>query len=65
MPRPVDPVTRAYIEPVTVGGRQPDLPLFIGPGRRVTVPLEPPYTATWEATPDPIRELVAPPRRRR
>lgn len=56
----------AYAETVGVGDRLPDMPVFVAPGRHVLAPLEPTYAATWAATPDPIRELVAPaPRRRR
>jgi hypothetical protein len=58
------PIT-AYIETVAVGEPLPTMPLFIAPGVHVRVPLETTYGATWTATPEPIRELLAPPPARR
>jgi Protein of unknown function (DUF4058) len=56
----------AYIETAAVGDSLPSMPVFIEPGRHVLAPLETTYTATWQATPEPIRELLAPaPTRRR
>jgi hypothetical protein len=40
----------------------PDEPLFLAPGWYVNVPLEKTYEASWDVTPKPIRDLVAPPR---
>jgi hypothetical protein len=48
----------AHIETAAVGQPLPDMPLFVGPGEHVNVPLESTYMATWEVTPEPIRELV-------
>lgn len=59
------PPRTAYIETMAVGDRLPDMPLFLMAGGHVPAPLERTYQATWDATPEPIRELVAPPRRRR
>ncbi|NUQ64595.1 MAG: hypothetical protein HUU20_19180 [Pirellulales bacterium] len=42
---------RAFIEPVAVGGRLPDMPLFLDPERYVPVPLEDTYTAAFAAVP--------------
>ncbi len=50
----------AYIEPVAVGDRLPDMPLFLQPGRHILVPLEATYQATWGLTPKPIRDLLEP-----
>lgn len=59
------PPPMAYVETVGVGDPLPAMPVFLAPGQHVSLPLEPTYAATWEATPAPIRELVAPPPRRR
>ncbi|HET6576610.1 MAG TPA: DUF4058 family protein [Fimbriiglobus sp.] len=61
------PPLTAYIETAAVGEALPSLPLFLARGLHALVPLEATYSATWEATPDPIRELLAPapPRRRK
>ena len=37
----------AYIEPVAVGDRLRDMPLFLSRGSHVPVPLESTYLATW------------------
>jgi Carbon-nitrogen hydrolase len=52
-----EPLT-AYLEPVGVGDPLPDAPLFLAPEWYVNVPLEQTYLASWNATPQPIRELV-------
>ena len=59
------PPQKGYVETVAVGDPLPAMPVFIAPGLHVLVPLEPTYTATWETTPEPIRELVGPAPRRR
>jgi hypothetical protein len=56
-----EPLT-AYVDSVAVGDPLPDAPLFLAPGWYVNVPLEPTYEASWEVTPRPIRDLVAPPK---
>lgn len=57
----------AYIETAAVGDPLPSMPVFLAPGLHIPVPLEATYAATWEVTPEPIRELLAPapPRRRK
>lgn len=55
----------AYVETVGLGDPLPAMPVFIARGLHVLVPLEETYMATWNVTPEPIRELVAPPPRRR
>ena len=52
----------AYVDALAVGDLLPDAPLFLAPGWYVNVPLEQTYTASWDVTPKPIRDLVAPPR---
>ena len=54
-----EPLT-AYVDSVAVGDPLPDAPLFLAPGWYVNVPLEQTYEASWEVTPKPIRDLVAP-----
>jgi hypothetical protein len=49
----------AYVDPVAVGDRLPDGPLFLAPGWYINVPLESTYQTAWEGTPAPIREAVA------
>jgi hypothetical protein len=51
----------AYVEPLAVGDCVPDAPLFLGPGWYVNVPLDATYAASWEVTPQPIRDLVETP----
>lgn len=51
----------AYIDPVAVGEPWPDAPLFLAPGWYVNIPLERTYQASWQVTPQPIRDLVEPP----
>lgn len=48
----------AYVEPIAVGDRLPDMPLFLTAEYHVPVPLESTYLATWAVCPEPTRELV-------
>jgi hypothetical protein len=48
----------AYVEPVGVGDPLPDMPLFLTPTWHVLVPLESTYQATWDASPEGLREVV-------
>ncbi len=48
----------AYIEPLSVGDRLPQMPLFLERDHHVLVPLEATYDATWELCLEPIREMV-------
>jgi Protein of unknown function (DUF4058) len=50
----------AYVNPVAVGERLPDVPLFLAPGWYVNVPLESTYESAWAVTPMPIRQRVEP-----
>jgi hypothetical protein len=50
----------AYIEPVAVGMKLPDEPLFLRPHGCVLVPLEKTYLAAWEAVPRRWREVLQP-----
>ncbi len=51
----------ADVEPLAVGDRLPDAPLFLEPGWYVNLPLEGTYMDSWSVTPRPIRDLVAGP----
>ena len=51
----------AYVNPVAVGDQLPEAPLFLAPGWYVNIPLEATYEVSWSVTPQPIRDLVAPP----
>lgn len=55
-----DLTTRAYIEPVAIGDRLRDMPLYLEPDDYVPVPLEATYTAAWETVPRRWRNVVAP-----
>jgi hypothetical protein len=48
----------AYVEPVAVGDELPDMPLFLARELHIKVPLESTNQATWEATPEALREAV-------
>jgi hypothetical protein len=50
----------AYVDSVAVGDPLPDASLFLAPGWYVQIPLESTYAASWDVTPDPIRERVGP-----
>lgn len=51
-------VRAAYVEPVAVGDVLPDMPLFLANDLHVPVPLEPTYCATWDASPEEMRQAV-------
>jgi hypothetical protein len=51
------PQTVAYIDPVAVGDRLPEMPLFLYDERYVQPPLEPTYQAAWDVLPLPIKRL--------
>jgi len=46
-----DDVMQAYVEPIAVGDRLPDMPLFLTPDACVHVPLEATYQAAWDGVP--------------
>lgn len=55
------PPLRAYVEPVAVGTRLPDMPLFIGRDRHVLVPLEETYQTAFDVQPRRWRNVLQPP----
>jgi hypothetical protein len=50
---------KAFVEPVAVGDPLPEMPLFLDPATYILAPLELTYLATWEACPEPLRELIS------
>ncbi len=48
----------AFVEPVAVGDKLPNLPLYLTPEEYVEIPLEETYQAAFEAVPDFWREAV-------
>ncbi len=57
----VEPIKTAYVEPIAVGDRLPDMPLFLEQNVYVPVPLEETYQATWNVLPVELRRLLEPP----
>lgn len=55
------PPTVAYVEPVAVGDRLPDMPLFLRPERYVQTPLEATYQASWRGFPGVLKGLLETP----
>jgi hypothetical protein len=51
-------VKTAFIEPVAVGDKLPEMPLFLEPERYVLVPLASTYDAAWEGVPEYWRERI-------
>jgi hypothetical protein len=52
----------AYVEPVAVGDRLPDMPIFLTPDRYVLCPLEETYEQAWAVYPAPLKPpLESPP----
>ena len=52
----------AYVEPVAVGDRLPDMPIFLTADRYVPCPLEETYQTAWQQFPAPLRQpLESPP----
>jgi hypothetical protein len=49
----------AFLEPVAVGDRLPEMPLYVLPSAYVEVPLESTYLRAWEAVPRVWREVIA------
>jgi len=52
------PLAEAFVEPVGVGDKLPDLPVFLIADEYVPVPLEATYQAAFEAVPDFWREAL-------
>lgn len=56
-----DQFPEAFIEPVAVGDRLPDMPLFLTPDVYVPTPLEATYCSAWEVFPSFWREVLETP----
>jgi len=52
---------RCYVEPLAVGGRLPDMPLFLEEGWYVAAPLEATYEAAYRAVPRRWRDVLEAP----
>lgn len=50
---------KAYVEPLAVGDVLRDMPVFLTCDNYILAPLEATYNTTWDACPEPLRELVA------
>ncbi|MGL6094880.1 MAG: DUF4058 family protein [Fimbriiglobus sp.] len=48
----------AFLDHPVVGAAIPDVPLFLAPGRYVTLPLEPGYQLAWSGTPGIWRDVL-------
>ena len=57
----VEPLLTAYVEPISVGDRLPDMALFLDGEEHVYVPLEETYQTTWNVLPAEIHGLVESP----
>jgi hypothetical protein len=51
----------AYVEPIAVGDRLPEMPLFLTPSDYVNLPLEETYAQAWAGFPVPWRVVVESP----
>jgi hypothetical protein len=56
-----DVITRAFIEPIAVGDRLPDMPLFLEPNGCVQIPLEATYQTAFAVMPRRWRDELQPP----
>lgn len=52
-------VPEAFVEPVGVGDRLANMPLFLTPDEYVNVPLESTYRSAWDEVPQRWREVIA------
>lgn len=48
----------AFVEPLAVGDKLRDMPLYLRPGLWVPVPLEATYRTAWDGFPKPLRPLL-------
>ena len=56
-----EPIMTAYVEPVAVGDRLPDMPLFLYGDTYIPAPLEETYQTTWNVLPVELRNLLETP----
>jgi len=57
----VEPLLTAYVEPIAVGDRLPEVALFLDGEEHIYVPLEETYKSTWNVLPAEIHRLVESP----
>jgi hypothetical protein len=50
---------RAHVEPLAVGDRLPDMPLFLQLGRHVMIPMDVTYQTAWKSIPHNLRDKIA------
>lgn len=48
----------AFVEPIAIGGKLPEMPLFVDSDTYVPVPLAETYATTWKLCPEEFREMV-------
>jgi hypothetical protein len=53
-----DDTLRAYVEPLAVGDRMLDMPIYLEPEEYIDVPLQDTYDASWKIVPDYWQEIV-------
>lgn len=53
-----DREAEAFIEPVHVGQRLPDMPVFLDSNWYINVPLEATYEMAWQGLPEPYRKIL-------
>lgn len=53
-----DDEPEAFVEPIQVGQRLPDMPVFLDPSWYVNVPLEATYEMAWQGLPAPYRKIL-------
>jgi hypothetical protein len=56
----VEPIRTCYVEPIAVGDRLPDMPLFLYDDHYINVPLDDTYQTTWNVLPLALRQLLEP-----
>lgn len=54
------PIMVALVEPVAVGQKLPEMPLFLEPDRYILTPLEPTYLDAFAAVPKRWRDELGP-----
>jgi hypothetical protein len=52
-----EPTKTAYVEPVSLSDRLPEMPLFLRDEWHIQTPLEESYQTAWDAMPRPIKRL--------
>ena len=53
-----DQAITAYVEPIAVGDKLLDMPLFLEPENYINFPLESTYMATWRIIPPHVKAIL-------